>query len=71
LPFEKWLRAGLGAEVAEILNDSRRMTAVGLDAASVATLWKRFQRAPASVGWSRPWSLYVLAKWCELNDVSI
>jgi asparagine synthase (glutamine-hydrolysing) len=71
LPFEKWLRGGLGAEVAEILNDSRRMTAVGLDAASVATLWQRFQRAPASVGWSRPWSLYVLAKWCELNDVSI
>jgi hypothetical protein len=22
------------------------------------------------ISWSRPWSLYVLQRWCEINSVS-
>jgi len=69
LPFEKWMRLGLRNEISNTFRDNERLTRSGLDNEGVAQLWEGFQRSPASVGWSRPWSLYVLAKWCEINDV--
>jgi asparagine synthase (glutamine-hydrolysing) len=71
LPFEKWMRAGLHDQISQTLGDGGRLSKLGLDAESVRRVWKRFGRSPASVGWSRPWSLYVLAQWCELNQVAI
>ena len=68
LPFEKWLLQGnLRAEVSTVLNDVHRLAAIGVNGEAVAGVWKRFQEKPRAVGWSRPWSIYVLAKWCELN----
>lgn len=71
LPFEKWMRLGLRDEISKTFQDHERLTQSGLDSEGVARVWEGFQRAPAGVGWSRPWSLYVLAKWCELNGVAI
>jgi len=36
-----------------------------LDAVQVEQVWKDFLRG--SVSWTRPWSLYVLQRWCELH----
>ncbi len=69
LPFEKWMRLGLRNDISNTFQDSERLNRSGLDCKGVAQVWEGFQRSPASVGWSRPWSLYVLAKWCEINDV--
>jgi asparagine synthase (glutamine-hydrolysing) len=69
LPFEKWMRLGLRNEISNTFRDHQRLTQSGLDNDGVAQVWERFQRSPADVGWSRPWSLYVLAKWCEINEV--
>jgi asparagine synthase (glutamine-hydrolysing) len=71
LPFEKWMRQSLRQEISNTLQDRQRLTQTGLDCEGVAGVWEGFQRSPASVGWSRPWSLYVLAKWCEINEVTI
>lgn len=71
LPFEKWMQSGLRNEISDVFQDDERLAASGLDSKSVKQVWQRFQQSPASVGWSRPWSLYVLAKWCELNEVLI
>ncbi len=71
LPFEKWMRLGLRDEIANTFQDHERLTRSGLDSEGVTRVWEDFQRSPASVGWSRPWSLYVLAKWCEINGVVI
>jgi asparagine synthase (glutamine-hydrolysing) len=71
LPFEKWMQSGLRNEISDVFQDNERLAASGLDSKSVKQVWQRFQQSPASVGWSRPWSLYVLAKWCELNEVLI
>jgi asparagine synthase (glutamine-hydrolysing) len=71
LPFEKWLQSGLRDQISDVFQDSERLIRSGLDSESVRNVWQRFQRSPASVGWSRPWSLYVLAKWCELNEVAM
>jgi asparagine synthase (glutamine-hydrolysing) len=68
LPFEKWLQQNLRAEVASVLTDASRFP--GLNHKAVEQVWDNFLQKPRTVGWSRPWSLYVLAKWCELNNVT-
>jgi asparagine synthase (glutamine-hydrolysing) len=69
LPFEKWMRVGLRDEIANVFRDEKQLAQCGLDAETAASVWDSFQRTPTSTGWSRPWSLYVLAKWCEINNV--
>jgi asparagine synthase (glutamine-hydrolysing) len=67
LPFEKWLQRNLRTEISSLLDDSQRVSAAGLNVPAVQKIWRNFLQKPRAVGWSRPWSLYVLAKWCELN----
>jgi len=71
LPFETWMTSQLKDQISDVFSDSSRLTSSGLRQDSVNHLWQRFLRRPAGVGWSRPWTLYVLAKWCELNDVGV
>ena len=66
LPFEKWLRGTLRQEVASVLENP----GCGLNAPAVGRIWRNFLAKPRAVGWTRPWSLYVLARWCEVNRVS-
>jgi len=70
LPFEKWLQRNLRAEVHSVLEDSQRVSATSLNLHAVERIWRNFLQKPRAVGWSRPWSLYVLAKWCEINGVT-
>ncbi len=70
LPFEKWLQRNLRTEVSSVLRDSRRVLLPGLDVKAVEKVWDDFLAKPRAVGWSRPWSLYVLAQWCEINQVT-
>jgi asparagine synthase (glutamine-hydrolysing) len=62
LPFETWLTGALRERVQEEL-DSLRYLAGLVDVGAVRDVWQRFQRAPASVGWSRPWALFVLCSY--------
>ena len=71
LPFEKWMTQQLRGEISSVLNDELRLTAVGLDRRPVVGIWNRFLSKPKAVGWSRPWSIYVLAKWCQENSVTL
>jgi asparagine synthase (glutamine-hydrolysing) len=68
LPFEHWLRDELRAEVESTL---RRIAdgplATVLNGHAVNRIWNDFLRERTS--WSRPWSLYVLQRWCELHDI--
>ena len=66
LPFEKWLQQNLRHEVSSVLEDSGSI----LNSGAVRKIWRDFLQKPRAVGWSRPWSLYVLAKWCEINNVT-
>jgi asparagine synthase (glutamine-hydrolysing) len=60
----------LRSEVASVLQDPHLLTPAGLHSVAVEKLWGNFLQKPRVVGWSRPWSLYVLAKWCEINRVA-
>jgi asparagine synthase (glutamine-hydrolysing) len=69
LPFEHWLRDELRADVENRL----RTIAEGplgtvLNPNAVWGIWEDFQQRRTS--WSRPWSLYVLQRWCELQRIT-
>lgn len=70
LPFEKWMQRNLRTEVSAVLRDSRRVSMLGVDPKAVEKVWDDFLAKPGAVGWSRPWALYVLARWCEINRVT-
>ena len=69
LPFEKWMQGNLRGEVAAVMEDPKRIQALGLSAQAVRNIWRKFLQSPSAVGWSRPWAIYVLLKWCEVNAV--
>lgn len=64
LPFERWLRG----ELRPIVEDAVAKTDwdhLSINARAVREVWKRFLAGETS--WSRPWSLFVLKRWCEQN----
>ena len=68
-PFEHWLRDELRSEVETALERTRHGPLASiLDPQGVSQIWQDFQQGKTS--WSRPWSLYVLERWCELHSVS-
>lgn len=71
LPFEKWMRGRLRDEIANVFADGHLLADCGLVARDVGDLWQRFLRAPRAVGWTRPWSLFVLAEWSRINRVTL
>jgi asparagine synthase (glutamine-hydrolysing) len=70
LPFERWLQNDLRREVASVCEDPAALSPSALNAEAVRTVGCNFLQKPRAVGWSRPWSIYVLAKWCEINRVT-
>jgi asparagine synthase (glutamine-hydrolysing) len=64
LPFERWLRGEMRpvVESALLRGDLDR---TGLNPDAVREVWNRFLAGQTS--WSRPWSLFVLERWCEKN----
>ncbi len=64
LPFERWLRGEMRPVVENALlsNDSDQTL---LNPGAVREVWSRFLSGETS--WSRPWSLFVLKRWCEQN----
>jgi asparagine synthase (glutamine-hydrolysing) len=68
LPFERWMRHELHAEIDAILT-SPELSRVGLSSGATARIWSDFQNSRGSVTWSRPWALYTLKRWADQNDV--
>ncbi|MGA9417386.1 MAG: asparagine synthase (glutamine-hydrolyzing) [Terriglobales bacterium] len=64
LPFERWLRREMRRVVEDVLLKSN-WDQTALSASAVQAVWNRFLASETS--WSRPWSLFVLQRWCEQN----
>jgi asparagine synthase (glutamine-hydrolysing) len=64
LPFERWLRGEMKPVVEDTLLKNN-WDQVSIRSNAVRDVWNRFQSGETS--WSRPWSLFVLARWCEQN----
>lgn len=68
LPFELWLRQELREQVETALERKRIDDGPlgGLvSGEAVRSIWSSF--VEGAVSWTRPWSLYVLQRWCELH----
>ena len=64
LPFERWLRGEMRPVVEDaLLKSNWDQTSISVNA--VREAWNRFLSGETS--WSRPWSLFVLQRWCEQN----
>jgi asparagine synthase (glutamine-hydrolysing) len=66
LPFERWLRDDFRSTIEPALAASHVVNgplAELIDGKAVQQVWTDFLRG--RVSWSRPWSLYVLQRWCE------
>jgi len=68
-PFARWLTRDLKPLLAETFSAGRLADRGILDPQAVSRIWQRFQSSPESVGWSRVWSLFVLARWSHLMNV--
>jgi asparagine synthase (glutamine-hydrolysing) len=69
LPFEHWLRDELRSEVENALERiGHGPLASVLEPPAISQIWQDFQQDKTS--WSRPWSLYVLQRWCELHSLN-
>ncbi len=69
LPFEHWFKDELRGELESGLQHIADGPLAGLfKAQAITQIWNDFQQGATS--WSRPWSLYVLQQWCELNEVA-
>jgi len=64
LPFERWLRGEMKPVVEETLLKGN-WDQTSISASAVREVWTRFLAGETS--WSRPWSLFVLHRWCEQN----
>ena len=64
LPFERWLRRDMRSTVQDALLKGN-WDQIFLDAGVVRKIWSRFLAGETS--WSRPWSLFVLKRWCDEN----
>jgi asparagine synthase (glutamine-hydrolysing) len=69
LPFDRWIRRGLGKTMDETMNDARAVRDAGLDPGAVRRLWIAFREGAPGLYWSRVWALYVLVRWCNAHGV--
>jgi asparagine synthase (glutamine-hydrolysing) len=68
LPFEHWLRDELQPVVEKaLLGFASGLLSNVVEPKAVSQVWRDFLAGRTS--WSRPWSLYVLQRWCELHSI--
>jgi asparagine synthase (glutamine-hydrolysing) len=70
LPFERWLHDDFRSAIEPALEPSHVSNgplAPLIEGKAVQQVWIDFLRG--RVSWSRPWSLYVLQRWCEEHSL--
>jgi asparagine synthase (glutamine-hydrolysing) len=72
LPFPSWLGDGpVFARIEGTLSNRRLLKQIGLNPDGVGRLLAAHQAGRPRMPWSRLWSLFVLADWCQTNRVSL
>ena len=65
LPFENWMRGNMKSEVESVLLSPSKKLSDYISHSASKKIWKDFLDKKCS--WSRPWALYVLKKWVDIN----
>jgi asparagine synthase (glutamine-hydrolysing) len=69
LPYDRWLRSGLGKLIDGTMRDPAAIRPTGLDPESVERLWQAFLDGAPGMYWSRIWAIYVFVRWCHRHQV--
>jgi len=65
LPYDRWLRTGVGKVMDQTMRDPAAVTPTGLNPEAVRRLWQAFLDGAPGLYWSRVWAVYVLIRWCH------
>jgi asparagine synthase (glutamine-hydrolysing) len=65
LPFDRWLRKGLGKLMDQVMRDAAAVRPTGLNPETVRNLWQAFLDGAPGLYWSRVWAVYVFIRWCH------
>lgn len=65
LPFNRWLRTGLGKVMDQTMRDPVIVKPTGLNPDTVRRLWQAFSDGQPGIYWTRVWAIYVLIRWCH------
>jgi asparagine synthase (glutamine-hydrolysing) len=68
-PFERWMASALKPDIDDALGPGGCLNLLGFEVPVVRSVWGRFIDNPKGEKWSRPWALFVIQKWCDLNRV--
>ena len=71
LPFDRWIRQGLGRAMDVTMRDEDAARSVGLDPGAVGRLWTAVQQGAPGMYWSRVWAVFVLIRWCHRHGVRL
>ena len=69
LPYDRWLRSGLGKIIDGTLRDPQAIKPTGLDPEAVTRLWQAFLDGAPGLYWSRVWAIYVFIRWCHRHQI--
>jgi asparagine synthase (glutamine-hydrolysing) len=70
-PFARWIENDLRETISKTFEPERLARGGVLDPKAVRRLWNRYLENPEAVGWSRLWTVFVLARWCETMQVGV
>jgi asparagine synthase (glutamine-hydrolysing) len=69
LPYDRWLRSGLGKMIDGTMRDPQAIEPTGLDPKAVGRLWQAFLDGAPGLYWSRIWAIYVFVRWCHRHRI--
>ncbi len=69
LPFDRWIRHGLGKVMDQTMRDPEAVRSAGLNPDPVRRLWEAFLARAPGLYWSRVWAIFVLIRWCQKQGV--
>jgi asparagine synthase (glutamine-hydrolysing) len=71
-PFQKWLRQrGFWEVVQNTLRNRELAKRIGLDPQAVVALADTYDAGKGPIHWTAIWTLFVLLRWCQQNEVTL
>lgn len=71
MPFDRWIRAGLGKVMDRTMRDPEAVRPTGLNPDAVLRLWQAFLGGSPGLYWSRVWAIYAFIRWSHRNGAAL
>lgn len=71
LPFDRWIKAGLGRQMDSLMRDAKAAANVGLNGRTVTRLWEAYLAGAPGMYWSRVWALYMLLRYAQKHRLTV